>query len=107
VRGAALLTGSAEWCCPNCPTRDTTPLLFPNRYHPCPGLHGLVAPLVRVGADVKITALPREDYLNGEIQRMGTDGRAYGGVRVDRPDGSNDLIMFAPLAQAGAEARGL
>jgi hypothetical protein len=54
-----------------------------------------------------VTALPREDYLNGEIQRTGDNGRPYGGVRVDRADGSNDLIMFAPLATASAEEMGL
>jgi hypothetical protein len=106
-RLAAMVTGHIDWTCPNCPTSVTTPLLIPNRYHACPGLHGLVAPLVRAGADCKITALPREDYLNGEIQRTGDDGRPYGGVRVDRPDGSNDLVMFAPLARADAEGMGL
>lgn len=106
-RAAALLTGHADWECPNCSTTDTTPLLVPNRYHWCPGLHGLVAPLVRAGTDCKVVALPREDYLRGEIQRTGDDGRPYGGVAVVRPDGSNDLFMFAPLAQANAEELGL
>jgi hypothetical protein len=103
----ALLTGHIDWCCPNCPTQDTTPLLYPNRYHLCPGLHGLVAPLVRRGTDCKVIALPREDYLGGEIQRTGDDGRPYGGVSVVRADGSNDLAMFAPLATASAEGMGL
>lgn len=104
---AALLTGSAEWDCPNCPTSVTTPLLTPNRFHVCPGLHNLVAPLVRAGTRCKVTALERGDYLGREIQRTGDDGRPYAGVRVDRPDGSNDLVMFAPLAQASAEELGL
>lgn len=113
TRLAALIHGHIDWCCPNCETRDTTPLLYPNRMHTCPGLHCLIAPMVREGADCKITALPREDYLHGvpgkggEVQRTGDDGKPYGGVRVDRPDGSNDLFMFAPLAYANAEEMGL
>jgi hypothetical protein len=103
---AVLLEGCAEWVCPNCPQRAVTPLLIPNRYHHCTRL-GLLAPLVRRGTDCKVTALPREDYLNGEIQRTADNGRPYGGVRVDRADGSNDLIMFAPLATASAEEMGL
>jgi hypothetical protein len=107
MRGAAaLITGHIDWECPNCQTRDTTPLLIPNRYHPCPGLRGLLAPLVRAGTDCKITALPREDYLGGEVQRTDEAGRPYGGVKVERSDGSNDLFMFAPLAQASAEEMG-
>jgi hypothetical protein len=104
---AALLTGRIDWRCPNCATTDTTPLLTPNRYHRCPGLHGLVAPLIRAGTDAKVTALAREDYLRGEVQRTGDDGRPYGGVAVTRADGSNDLVMFAPLAQGSAEEMGL
>lgn len=104
---AVLLTGHIDWVCPNCPTQVTTPLLVPNRYHTCPGLHDLVAPLVRAGTDCKVEALPREDYLRGEIQRTGSDGRPYGGVRTVRADGSNDLAMFAPVAQARVEEMGL
>ena len=107
LRLAALIDGHADWYCPNCPTTVTTPLLCPNRYHTCPGLHGLVAPMIRTGVTAKVTALPREDYLNGEIQRTGDDGKPYGGVRTDYDDGSNDLVMFAPLAQASAEELGL
>jgi hypothetical protein len=104
---AVLLSGHIDWVCPNCPTTVTTPLLTPNRYHTCPGLHDLIAPMVREGSDCKVEALPREDYLGSEIQRMGSDGRPYGGVRTERADGSNDLAMFAPCAQASAEEMGL
>jgi hypothetical protein len=107
MRGAVLFTGRKFWECPNCDTTDVTGVLIPNRFHPCPGLHNLVAPLVPAGSDCKVTALPREDYLGGEIQRTGSDGRPYGGVRTERADGSNDLAMFAPLAQASAEELGL
>jgi hypothetical protein len=99
----ALLQGAKFWECPNCDTTDCTSVLTGNRFHTCPGLHNLVAPLVVAGTDCKIVALPREDYLAGEVQRRGSDGRPYGGVRTERADGSNDLAMFAPLAQASAK----
>jgi hypothetical protein len=102
-----LLDARATWVCPNCPAQDITSVFYPNRMHVCPGLHDLVAPMVRAGTDCKVIALPREDYLAGEIQRAGSDGRPYGGVKVQRADGSNDLVMFAPLAQGSAEEMGL
>jgi hypothetical protein len=105
---ALLLVTRQHWACPNCPATDTTALPVANRYHLCPGLAGgMLAPLVPAGTDCKVTALPREDYLGGEIQRHGGDGRPYGGVAVVRADGSNDLHMFAPLATASAEELGL
>jgi len=106
VTVAALIHGHIEWECPNCETRDVTPLVVPNRYHTCPGLHNLVAPLVRAGTRCKITALERGDYLNGEVQRTGDDGKPYGAVVTERDDG-NDWLAFAPLAQASAEGLGL
>ena len=107
LRLAALISGHIDWCCPNCETRVTTPLLIPNRFHTCPGLHHLLAPMVREGTDCKITALEREDYLNGEIQRTGDDGKPYGAVVTERADGSSDWAAYAPLAQASAEEMGL
>jgi hypothetical protein len=91
-----------DWYCPNCSARDTQPSLPPNasRFHACGGLHGLNAPLVRVGSDVKVTAEEREDYLNGEVQATGDDGRAYMAVRTTYADGHDDLTVNAGLAQA-------
>lgn len=97
-----LLDRPDRWYCPNCACTDVTPPLpaGSSRYHPCPGLHGLNAPLVREGADVKVHAVEREDYLNGDLQATGDDGRAYMAVRTERPDGSNDITVFAGLAHA-------
>jgi hypothetical protein len=97
-----LLAAMADWYCPNCWVRDTAPPPPPGqvRFHTCPGLHGLTAPLVRAGTGCKVEAVERQDYLAGEVQRTGDDGKPYAGVRTERPDGSNDLAAFAPLARA-------
>lgn len=90
-----------HWVCPNCDVTDVTPPLpaGQSRYHPCSGLHGLNAPLVREGMNVKVEAEEREDYLNGDHQATGDDGKVYMAVRVTRDDGE-DLTVNAGLASA-------
>ena len=96
-----------EWHCPNgCSCRETIPALpaGATRYHNCPRLHQLAAPLVRVGMDVSVEAIEREDYLNGETQAMGDDGKAYMAVTTRYADGRNDLAVNAGLAHASMRA---
>jgi hypothetical protein len=89
-----------DWYCPNCGTAERTPALPPgsSRFHTCPGLHNLTAPLVRAGVSAKVEAELRADYLNGEIQALGDDGRPYMAVRTTRNDG-DDLLVNAGLAR--------
>ena len=96
-----LLETFQDWTCPNCPAADRTPALPPNasRFHQCPGLHGLSAPLVRAGTDCKVTAAERQDYLGGDEQATGDDGKPYMSIRLTRPDGE-DLWVNAGLARA-------
>lgn len=91
-----------DWFCPNCDVTDRTRPLPPNasRFHTCAGLHMLSAPLIRAGADCKVEAEERADYLNGEVQATGEDGKPYMAVRTTRADGSEDLAVNAGLAQA-------
>lgn len=101
-----LLQAAQEWACPNCQCRETVrPPLPPNasRYHNCPGLHMLSAPLVRAGTRCKVTAEERQDYLGGDLQAMGDDGIAYMAVRTTRDDGE-DLLVNAGLARAELRA---
>ena len=104
---AVALDAWQDWECPNCHlTERTRPQpVNSSRMHPCPQLHGLVAPLVLAGTDCRVSAVERGDYLNGETQRKGDDGKPYMAVRTDRADGSNDLIVFPGVAVAGV-ARG-
>lgn len=102
-----LLDTWQDWECPNCPVTERTRPLPSNasRMHDCAGLHGLTAPLVLAGTDCKVTAVERGDYLQGEIQRTGEDGKPYMAVETVHADGRNDLHVFPGVAIAGV-ARG-
>jgi hypothetical protein len=95
-----LLDAWQDWECPNCTVAERTRPLPPNasRFHTCPGLHMLSAPLVRAGTGCKVEAEERQDYLGGEVQATGDDGRPYMAVRTTRSDGE-DLAVNAGLAR--------
>jgi hypothetical protein len=90
-----------EWYCPNCWIRINSPMPPPGqvKFHNCPGLHGLSAPLILAGVRAEVTAEERQDYLGQEIQAMGDNGKPYMAVRTIREDGC-DLAVNAGLAQA-------
>ena len=100
-----LLERWQDWECPNCDVTERTRPLPPNgsRFHTCAGLHMLTAPLVRSGTRCKVTAEERQDYLNGDVQAAGDDGKAYMAVRTTRDDGE-DLAVNAGLATAEIRA---
>ena len=99
--GVPLLTAMVAWECPNCWITATSAPLPPGtrKFHVCPGLHGLTAPLVEAGVSCKVTAEERQEYLGREIQATGDDGRAYMAVRTTFDD-HDDLAVNAGLAQA-------
>jgi hypothetical protein len=86
-----------QWVCPNCTFTDVTHEARPHsRYHTCPGLNGLSAPMVPAGTKAKVTAMEREDYIGTD-----TAGRTMA-VVTERDDG-NDVTVFAPAATAKAK----
>ena len=89
-----------DWYCPNCGLTERVQMLpaGSSRFHTCPQLHMLTAPLVRAGISAKVEAEERADYLNGEIQETGDDGKPYMAVRTTRNDG-DDLMVNAGLAR--------
>lgn len=89
-----------DWYCPNCGISERIAKLPPtsSRFHICPGLHNLTAPLIRASVYAKVEAVEREDYLNGEIQATGDDGKPYMSIVTTRDDGE-DLMANAGLAQ--------
>jgi hypothetical protein len=95
-----LLTAVTRWECPNCDVTDVTRGPVPNRFHTCAGLHMLTAPLVP-GTSCKVEAEERADYLRGEVQAAGDDGRPSMAVRTTRDDGE-DLAVNAGLARLEA-----
>jgi hypothetical protein len=87
-----------DWACPNCGKTDRTAASVPNRYHTCPKLRFLSAPLLPAGEDAKVYVREREDYVGQENVRL-ADGRPVMSIVTERPDGSNDAIVFAPTAE--------
>ena len=97
--GAVILNARQEWVCPNCDATATSRAgVSGGLLHQCPGLHGLSAPLVRAGVRCQVTAAEREDYLNGEVQATGDDGKPYMNVRTTYDD-HDDLLVNAGLAR--------
>src|SRR5689334_13488304 len=97
-----LLEAWQDWSCPACGREERTRPLPPNgtRFHPCPKLHGLTAPLVRAGTDCTLRAIERGDYLRKAEQRTGDDGKPYMAVETIYGDGRNDVAVFAEPAIA-------
>lgn len=99
-----IITPTHLWTCPNCPLEESTNEARPHtRYHSCPGLNGLTAPMAPAGTRVKITAIEREDYVGNEEVQTDDAGRPVMAVITEREDGSNDVTVFAPRATAQAE----
>jgi hypothetical protein len=100
---AVLLQPPAQfWECPNCTVVDVT-RGQPNRFHNCAGLKGIVAPLVPAGADCKVVAVMREDYVGREMVQLDGDGRPVMAVLTVRADGSNDVMVNAPTARGSGD----
>ncbi|WP_150187559.1 hypothetical protein [Streptomyces venezuelae] len=92
------LSGEQRWSCPNCTTEAVTHG-EPNRFHNCPGLKGLTAPLVLDGTRCKVEAVEREDYVGDEDVRLDGEGRPVISVVTTRDEGQ-DCVAFAATAHA-------
>lgn len=97
--GVVLLDPVRNWYCPNCGVTDQTKGIVPNRFHTCPALHGLTAPLLPEGTRAKVESHEREDYIGSDVVQM-NEGRPVMSVVTTRDDGT-DVTVFAPTAQAG------
>ncbi len=102
MRGALLIDAYQDWECPECGLEQRSRPVPPNgtRFHVCPKLHNISAPLVRAGADCSLTAVERMDYLGTEVQETGDDGVPYMNVTTRYADGHNDVAVHAPVARA-------
>lgn len=100
-----IVTPYRAWSCPNCKQTDVTHEARPHvRYHACPGLHGLTAPMIPAGSSAKVTAIERQDYIGSEIVTLNADKRPVMSVVTERADGSNDVAVFAATATAQGES---
>jgi hypothetical protein len=93
-----------RWVCANgCGVIDVTPARVPNRFHVCKALAGVLAPLVPIGSGARVVVVDREDFVGKEDVPVDGNGRPVMAVRTERPDGSNDVMMFAPTARGSSE----
>lgn len=91
-----------HWYCPNCSATQVTREPRPHtRFHSCPGLYGLTAPMLEVGTKAKVVAKEREDYVGTDIVQTDDRGVPMMSVVTTRDDGQ-DAIVFAPTATAKA-----
>lgn len=99
-RGTILQAPIHNWYCPNCPATSQTREFRPHsRFHSCPGLKGMTAPMFDelTNPKVKVEAHMREDYIGDDIVQTDEDGRPVMSVVTTREDGT-DTIVFAPTA---------
>ena len=97
---AALLSTVTDWYCPNCGKTDQTRNTGPHiRYHTCPKLRFMSAPMVRKGTGAKVTLHERDDYVGRDIVQTDATGRPVMSIVTTRDNG-NDVVVFAPTATA-------
>lgn len=94
-----------DWYCPNCGLRDQTREVRPHsRFHTCPKLRGLSAPMLPADVAAKVELREREDYVGGEKVQLDPErGRPVMSVVTTRDDGQ-DVAVFAPLATGTSRA---
>lgn len=92
------LSVTQRWQCVNCRLEDVTRGAFlPNRFHTCPRMHGITAPMVPAGTSAKVEAHLREDHVGTERVTTDDEGRPVMAVITTRDDGQ-DVAVFAPVA---------
>ena len=89
-----------SWACPNCGATDQTREPRPHtRYHTCPRLRGLSAPMVEAGVRARVFLREREDYVGDERVQLDPElGRPVMSIVTEYPDGRNDAMVLAPTA---------
>lgn len=95
-----------RWYCPNCGREDITHEARPHtRFHVCPKLRGLTAPLLPAGVKAKVEAKEREDYVGTEMVQLDPErGRPVQSIVTTRDDGI-DCAMFMPAATLNGKAQ--
>lgn len=109
--GALQLFSYTTWHCPNCKLEHRTDRWLPNRFHQCPRLRGLTAPMLpgerQFRAVAKVEAVVRQDHVGEEIVTYDDGGSIWKRRRpimsvVTTRDNGQDAAVFAPAARAGA-----
>ena len=98
-----VLFATESWYCPNCRFEETIPRVAGphTRFHTCPKMHFLTAPLVAKGVAAKVEIRRPEDYVAGASIQYDGDGRPVQSVVTTR-DGGTDAVVYPGVATAGA-----
>lgn len=93
-----------DWYCPECSeTAQSVNTVMNGKsvrqmpLHYCPGLHGLLANMVKKGVEARLRVNYREDYVNGDLVTADSRGKVVMGITTQRNDGE-DLIVHSPCA---------
>ncbi len=97
-----------RWECPSCGHRDVTEVPQPHtRMHACPAQKGLTVPLVETERElvgVRHVPVERDDYEGTERGLVHDgEGKSVTAIHTERPDGSYDTLVFAPVASVRAD----
>jgi len=93
-----LISTIRDWYCPNCGLTDRTNEPRPHsRFHTCPKLGMLSAPMLPSTTKAKVEMNERQDYQGGEILTMDVNNRPVMSIVTTRDNGT-DALVFAPLA---------
>jgi hypothetical protein len=96
------------WVCPKCKKEARTRGRFrPNRYHRCPRLHGVLAPMVPAGAKADVVVNERQDYIGRDIVDLDERGHAPMSVSTHHADGRVDTAVFAPHIRVSLSTDGI
>lgn len=90
-----------RWVCPNCHREAQVRGVKQNRYHQCPRLFGMLAPMLLEGTKAHVFTVEREDYIGHELVQADSRGRPIMSVVTERDNG-RDCIVFAPTARGNA-----
>jgi hypothetical protein len=93
-----------NWVCPACKLTDQTKQHgYHVRYHTCPKMRFLSAPMVRQGTAAKLVVHEREAYIGKELVQYDPEQhRPLVSLETVRDNG-NDLIVYAPTATASVD----
>lgn len=104
-RGLLLQPPEQHWECPNCDLKDVTREANPHtRFHSCPGLKGITAPMIPEGVRAIVVANEREDYVGNQDVHYDNEGRPIMSVTTIRDDGQ-DCAVLAPVAGVRGEVQ--
>lgn len=89
-----------RWHCPQCGHSDATREPKPHsRFHTCPRLGFMSAPMLPAGTKGKLEIVERQDYIGREDVQLSEDRRPIQSVVTTRDDGQ-DCTVYAPTARA-------